>query len=291
MRPAQLKAFHGVAKWGGFSKAAEKMHVSQPALSDHVRKLEETYGVQLFVRGTRTVSLTDLGRKLFALTERQVEIETEARDLLQRARKVEEGQIIIGADAAIHALPLITAFRAAHPHVRFSVVSGNSASLISRLESFDIDFAVVADELNAPAFTTRLLREDRLVAFVAAGHPWAQRKSISIADLAEGQLILREQGSVTRRIVEEKFRDSGIVANAAIDVEGREAAREAVAQGLGVGIVSAGEFLPDARLRQIALKDWQATMREWLVCLKSREGLHLIQSMLKVVDEMNRPAA
>ena len=65
-----------------------------------------------------------------------------------------------------------------------------------------------------------------------------------------------------------------------------EAAREAVAQGLGTGIVSAGEFLEDSRLKRIALKDWQANMREWLVCLKSREGLHLIQSMLAVVDEM-----
>ncbi len=286
MRYAQLRAFHGVATWGGFSKAADKMAISQPALSDHVRKLEETYGVQLFVRGTRSVSLTDLGRKLFALTEQQLEIETAARDLLQRARKVEEGHITIGADAAIHALPLIRAFRKNHPAVRFKVVSGNSASLMARLESFDIDFAVVADVPPSPAYSARLLREDRLVAFVSRRHPWAGRRSISLAELAGTHLILREQGSETRRLVEEKFNELGLSPDEVIEIEGREAAREAVAQNLGVGMVSAGEFLQDDRLKQITLKDWQATMREWLVCLKSREGLHLIQSMLKVVDEM-----
>ncbi len=264
------------------------MAISQPALSDHVRKLEESYGVQLFVRGTRSITLTDLGRKLFALTEQQVEIETAAKDLLQRARNVEEGHITIGADAALHALPLIRAFRKNHPAVRFKVVSGNSANLIERLETFDIDFAVVADVPTSPAFSARLLREDQLVAFVSNDHPWTSRPSIALADLAVTPLILREQGSETRRLVEEKFNELGLSPNEVIEIEGREAAREAVAQDLGVGIVSAGEFLADSRLKQIRLKDWQAKMREWLVCLKSRQGLHLIQSMLKVVDDMVR---
>ena len=284
MRHSQLRAFHGVATWGGFSKAADKMAISQPALSDHVRKLEENYGVQLFVRGTRSVTLTDLGRKLLAIVERQVEIEAEARDLLQRARKVEEGHITIGADAAIHALPLIKAFRAIHPGVRFKVVSGNSASLIEQLEAFDIDFAVVADVPPAPAFSARLLREDELVAFVACDHPLAARKSVTMEELAGQPLVLREQGSETRRLVEEKFNELGLAPVETIEIDGREAAREGVAQGLGVGMVSSGEFLKDPRLKKIKLRDWQANMREWLVCLKSREGLHLIQSMLKVVD-------
>lgn len=287
MRHAQLRAFHGVATWGGFSKAADKMAISQPALSDHVRKLEETYGVQLFVRGTRSITLTDLGRKLFALAERQIEVETAARDLLQRARKVEEGHITIGADAAMHALPLIRAFRAKHPAVRFRVISGNSANLIERLEAFEIDFAVVADVPPAPTFSARLLREDQLVAFVASDHPWARRTNLKLTELAATPLIMREQGSETRRLIEERFNELGLSPDDVTEIEGREAAREAVVQGLGVGVVSSGEFLQDARLKRIAIKDWQATMREWLVCLKSRETLHLIQSMLKVVDEMD----
>ncbi|MGI9464403.1 MAG: LysR substrate-binding domain-containing protein, partial [Aestuariivirgaceae bacterium] len=103
-------------------------------------------------------------------------------------------------------------------------------------------------------------------------------------------LIMREQGSETRRLIEEKFNELGLSPDDITEIEGREAAREAVAQGLGVGIVSSGEFLEDNRLKRITVKDWQATMREWLVCLKSRETLHLIQSMLKIVDGMEDQA-
>ena len=78
MRHAQLKAFHAVAAHGGFSRAAEALGLTQPAVSDHVRKLEEAYGVQLFTRGPAGVALTDMGRKLFAIAERQFEAEAEA---------------------------------------------------------------------------------------------------------------------------------------------------------------------------------------------------------------------
>ena len=162
---------------------------------------------------------------------------------------------------------------------------GNTATLIEQLEKFDIDFAVVANVPSSNAFSARLLREDPLVAFVPFDHPWAKRQSIELAELTTGPLVLREQGSETRRIVEDKFTSLGLSATEVISIEGREAAREAVAQGLGVGIVSAGEFIEDPRLKRIDIAGWQASMREWLVCLKSRESLHLVQAVLKIVDE------
>ena len=87
MRHAQLKAFHAVAIHGGFSRAAERLSLTQPAVSDHVRKLEESYGVQLFNRGPSGVALTAMGRSLFAIAERLFEAETEAR-----------GSAVAGAD-------------------------------------------------------------------------------------------------------------------------------------------------------------------------------------------------
>ena len=112
MRHAQLKAFHAVAVHGGFSRAAEALGLTQPAVSDHVRKLEETYGVQLFTRAASGVALTEMGRKLFAIAERQFEAEAQAAELLARGRRLEEGQLTIGADAAVHILPALARFRA-----------------------------------------------------------------------------------------------------------------------------------------------------------------------------------
>src|SRR3954451_21331728 len=141
---AQLKAFHAIAQTGGFSKAAARLSLSQPAISDHIAKLEESCRAQLFQRTRREAILTDLGRKLFALTERLFEAEREADELLSRARSLEEGSLTIGADAAVHALPLLKRFRERYPKIAARVLSGNSAQLLARLARFEIDFAVVA---------------------------------------------------------------------------------------------------------------------------------------------------
>ena len=283
MHHAQLRAFHAVATCGGFSRAAAELGISQPAVSDHVRKLEEAYGVQLFVRGRRSVTLTDLGRKLYALTERQFEASAAAVDLLAKARRLEEGSLVFGADAAVHILPLMAALRRAYPRVRQKLIGGNSARLIEMLERFDIDFAVVAEVPALPQFASRLLRESHLAAFVATSHPWAKRKRIAFAELAQMPLVLREQGSVTRKLLEQELNARSIAPEAVFEVEGREAAREAVAQGFGLGIVSAGEFVDDRRLRLLAFTDWHAPMREWLVCLEARTGLHLVAAVLELV--------
>ncbi|WP_374334072.1 LysR family transcriptional regulator, partial [Aestuariivirga sp.] len=166
MRHAQLKAFHAVAVHGGFSRAAEALGLTQPAVSDHVRKLEETYGVQLFTRAPSGVTLTDMGRKLFAIAERQFEAESEALELLSRGRTLEEGQLTIGADAAVHILPELARFRLKHPKLSVRLVTGNSAQLVKRLEDFSIDIAITAGRPADPAFLARKLRSDRLVAVV-----------------------------------------------------------------------------------------------------------------------------
>ncbi len=290
MRHSQLKAFHAVATYGGFSKAAGELGISQPALSDHVRKLEDAYGVQLFVRGSRSVTLTDLGRKLYALTERQFEAGAAAVDLLARARRLEEGSLTFGADAAVHILPLLAAFRAAYPRVRLKLISGNSARLIEQLEHFDIDFAVVAEVPALPQFTAQLLREDHLAAFISSRRPWAKRKRIAFAELAGTELVLREKGSVTRKLLEQELNARNIAPRAVFEVEGREAAREAVAQGFGLGIVSAGEFVDDKRLSLLPFEDWHCPMREWLVCLEARTGLHLIAAVLDLARKGRKVA-
>lgn len=278
MRHAQIKAFHAVAIHGGFSSAAERLALTQPAVSDHVRKLEETYGVQLFNRSTRGVALTEMGRKLFAITERQFEAEAQALELLSRAKTLEQGQLTIGADAAVHVLPQIARFREKHPGISLRLVSGNSAELLHRLEAFSIDLAVTAERPSSDAVLARRLRQDRLVAVMPKRAPLAAFRKLTLARLAELPLILREEGSVTRRLLLEEMRERGLKPSATIEIESREAAREAVAQGLGVAVMSEGELSPDARLRTVAISDWQATMEEWLLCLKARAGLHVIRS-------------
>ena len=285
MRHAQLRAFHAVARCGGFSKAARMLGLSQPAVSDHVRNLEEFYGVQLFVRDGRSVRLTSLGRDLYALAERQFEVEGAAVTLLSAAKTLETGRLVFAADAAVHILPLIARFRERHGKIALELKTGNSEQALALLDGFDADFAVVGEEPPGAGYVRHLLRQDPLVAFVARGHHLSSRKRITLADLCAAGLVLREAGSVTRRMVDQEMAARGVSASMGPEVEGREAVREAVAAGLGAGIVSRSEFVDDPRFRMIAISDWKATMSEWLVCLESRRHLHLIDAFLSIATD------
>jgi aminoethylphosphonate catabolism LysR family transcriptional regulator len=278
MRHPQLKAFHAVAVHGRFSRAAEALGLTQPAVSDHVRKLEEAYGVQLFTRAAAGVTLTDMGRKLFAIAERLFEAEAEAVELLSRGRTLEEGQLTIGADAASHILPEIARFRLRHPKLAVRLVTGNSAQLLKRLEDFSIDIAVTAEKPGEPDFLSRKLRSDRLVAVVQRSSKLSGLKRIAFAELVRLPLVLREEGSMTRKLLIEEAARRGLALAATIEIESREAAREAAAQGLGLAIMSEGELVPDGRLAVLAIPDWETEMEEWMICLRSRSALHVIRS-------------
>jgi aminoethylphosphonate catabolism LysR family transcriptional regulator len=284
MRHAQLRAFHAVAATGGFSKAAERLGLSQPAVSDHVRHLEQDYGVQLFIRDRRSVTLTVLGRELYAIAERQFEVEGEAAKLLSAAQELDAGELVLAADAAMHVLPLVARFLVQYPQLGFALRTGNSATALNLLDSFQADFAVVAEEPVGSAYITRLLRRDPMVAFVARDHALGGRRRIGLADLAGGALVVREGGSVTRQMLDGELARRGIAQGVRFEIEGREAVREAVAAGLGAGIVSKGEFVADPRLHMIVLSDWDTAMGEWLVCLEARRDLHVIDRFLAMVD-------
>ena len=274
-----LVVFEAIYTEGSVTRASSRLNLTQPAISDHVKKLEETHGVQLFVRGARAIEMTEMGRKLFAIVERQFEAEAEALDLLSKARTLEEGQLTIGADAAIHVLPQVARFRTRYPAIGLKLVTGNSAELLSRLENFAIDLAVTAERPANDAILARLLRRDRLVAVAAGDGP----RRLSLEKLVGLPLILREEGSMTRRLLLDELRRRNLRPLVSLDIESREAAREAVAQGLGVAIMSEGELVLDARIRVVTISDWQAEMEEWLLCLKARAGLHVIRSFFEEV--------
>jgi LysR family transcriptional regulator, low CO2-responsive transcriptional regulator len=283
MITSQLKAFHAVASTGSFTRAAELLSVTQPAVSDHIRKLEQAYGAALFIRQARGVALTELGKKLFALSERSVEAEQAVLALLSQAKALEVGHLMIGADAAQHVMPLIKKFRAKYPSVTLKLIGGNSTDLVARLHAFEIDFAVVGKPIENAGLESHLISSDRLVAVAVTKWPWASKASITWRELAQQPLILREAGSHTRELMLLAFQQQGLTWKVALEVEGREACFEAVAQGLGLAVVSAGELPHDSRIAKLRISDSVPEMKEWLVYLKSRANLRLMQAFRSFV--------
>ena len=286
MRYVQLRAFHHVAVCGGFSRAAEALFLTQPAVSDQVRKLEEEYDVLLFNRHKKQVTLTEAGQRLLEISRRMFDIEQQALELLSESRALRAGSLRIVADAAHHLLHILAHFRETYPGISISLQSGNTESVIASLYSYEADIGVLGSLPSGRDFEVVQLNSTPIVAFVAADHRLAKRKSLSFSELAAEPLVMRERGSKTRQKLEERAAELGVELRPAIEAEGREAVREIVAAGGGVGFVSSAEFGREGRLVRIPIEGPDMLMDEALICLRERAGGKLVHAFLEITRSM-----
>lgn len=287
MRYVQLRAFHQVAICGGFSRAAEALFLTQPAISDQVRKLEEEYDVLLFNRNKKQVTLTHSGQKLLEITHRMFDTEQQALELLTESRALRSGTLRIVADAAHHLLHILGSFRARYPGVQVSVRAGNTETVISSLYSYDADIGVLGEVPTGRDFEVLKLNSTPIIAFASVDHPLAAKKSLTLKQLAQESLVMRERGSKTRQKLEDLAAASKIELRPAIEAEGREAVREIVASGAGIGFVSAAEFGQDSRLVPITIDGPETLMDEALICLRERSGGKLVRAFLDMARSMS----
>lgn len=286
MRHVQLRAFHHVALCGSFSGAAALLHVSQPAISDQIRKLEQDYDVLLFNRAKRQVTLTPFGAELLAITRRLFDAEDQAHQLLSESRALQGGTLRIIADSAAHVLRVLAQFRTRHPGVKVTIRAGNSQQVMDSLHAYEADLGVIGEVPEGETFDHVRLNATPILAFMARSHPFAGRARLALADLPGQALVLRERGSKTRTKLEEAAALAGITLEPAIEAEGREAVREIVASGAGLGFVSGAEFIPDARLVSVPLEGGEVLMmQEALISLRERRGGKLVRAFLDLARE------
>jgi aminoethylphosphonate catabolism LysR family transcriptional regulator len=278
-----LRAFHLVAQAGGFTKAARAGHVSQPTISAQVRALEEAHGVRLFDRRGRTVALTPLGQNLLAITARLFAAEEEANALLSGARTLATGHLRIAADSASHAMPLLAELKRRHGGLTFSLSMGNSSDVVSQVLDYAADIGVTAKQTSDPRIHSIRLRADRLVVFVPAAHRWARRRTVFLSELAGQDLVMRERGSITREVFETRLAEASVRPGALIEVQTREAVREAVAAGFGIGVIFDSEFGEDRACCKLAVSGADLSVAEYVICLEERRRLPLVRSFLDVL--------
>lgn len=286
MNLAQLRAFHAVAREGSFTTAARALSVTQPTVSSQVKTLEDSYGIRLFDRRGRRVVVTELGKTLFAITRRLYALEEEAEDVLAAARKLEHGHIKVGADGPHHIIPILAAFASRYPALEVSLAMGNADKVLHDLRHQQIDVAVLAKVDDDPQLHAILYRRSPLVLFVPRNHPWAKRTSIRLKEIADQRMILREAASVTRQIFQSALAEAGVRPQAVMQIESREAVREAVAAGLGIGVVSQAEFDYDKRLTKLRVRDARMEITEHVVCLEERRRLRIVRAFLDVAGQV-----
>lgn len=276
----QLRAFHAVATQASFTLAARTLGLTQPTLSQSVKALEERYGVLLFERSSRRVQPTEMGRRLFQLTTRLFDTEQEAATLLEGSAQLARGLLQLGADSPYYVMPLIAEFDQRHPQVEIRLSIGNAGAVLEDLSEARLDVALLSNPPVDPRFHIVPLYRDPVRLMLPAGHPLAVSDAVPVAALAGRRLVMRETGSMTRRTVERGLAEAEIAPGAVFEVTGREAVQEAVALGLGLGFISAGEVRPDPRIAVRPLADCTWHTDEYVLCQRDRRRFPAIRAFI-----------
>ncbi len=240
----QLRVFHAVAKGGSFT---------QPAVTIHIRELERYYGVRLFDRGGRRVKLTDAGQTLFEYAQRIFTLAEEAEHALENARSLRAGRLQILGSLTVGAYylpPVINLFKAKFPEIHVTLSVDNSQRVVERIAGLREDVGILSGPVRDERLVVRPFLEDELVILVPPGHAWSTRRGVSLHELGEQPLILREPGSATRALMEERLRQAGIHPRVSMELGSNEAIKRAVEMGMGVaGALAANRCLPGSGRR------------------------------------------
>lgn len=279
---SQLRSFYAVGRELSFTKAADLLCVGQPTVTTQVKALEETYDVQLFLRSPRGLKLTDAGEALLVVVRQIFSLEEQAVGILQAEGNQISGKLRVGTVGPFFVMELLRAFHTKYPLMQVFLESGNSDVIYNKLLNYEVDVAIIGRDYDDPRLDLIQLGRHEVIIFVHRDHPWSGRQQIDLEELDGQRLIFREPGSMTRRALEEVLDKHRIRPNVVMEIP-RDGVREAVAAGLGAGIVSKTEYLPDDRLTALSISDHKPFTQSFAACLKGRQTLRPIEAFMKLV--------
>jgi aminoethylphosphonate catabolism LysR family transcriptional regulator len=286
---AALKAFDATVRSGSMSAAARQLGLRQPTLSAHIARLERHYGVEVFHRRGRRLELTAFGETLSECTRRAFRAEEDALALLTATGSQGQGHLRVCAVGPYNVMPMILALKRQRPRLTMSVAVGDSRWIVESILDFRGDIGVLVHAADDPDLHCVPYRRQPLVIFAGRSHPLAKRPSLHLGDLRDQEFVMREQGSTTRRVFEQTLHDRGVTVRCTVEMGSREAVREAVAQGLGLGVVADTAYVPDPRLIKLNVTDAEMATHAHVICRIERRRVPLIAEFLKVVERLRAP--
>ena len=235
-----LIVFHEVAKHKNFSKAAEELFISQPAVTKHIKELERKVGLGLIQRRRGGFSLTEGGEILFKYTHKISTHLMEIETLLENLKKDYQGILKIGTTESYSKglMPkLLAGFQTSFPFIKIALDVGNSEEIEKSLLFYKNDLVLIAVTKGSPRFESIPFLKEELVLIVSPNHPLAKKHSVSLKELEKYPLIIRAKGSTTRRIILQAFQEVGIHPSLLIEAGSSEFIKQWVSEGKGVSII------------------------------------------------------
>jgi DNA-binding transcriptional LysR family regulator len=273
MNRHHLAAFYAVARELSFSRGAERLMVSQPAVSQQVRSLEAALGLELFDRLPKGIRLTEAGERLMEYAGRMDALEREAAAALEELRGGKHGRLLVGASFSIAAylLPeVLGAFGRRWPEIELRLEVANSRAIAHRVSDLSLDLGLTSAPVGATDLVEEPFHHDRIVAIASSSHALSRAGRVTLKRFCREPLLVREVGSGTRTVVEEALAERGMPWRPHLELGSTEAIKGAVAAGVGVAFVSHFAVASDVAAGRLAVVP--------IAALNLRRALYLVRA-------------
>ena len=288
----QLEMFLAVAEEGGFTRAGERLHVSQSAISRQIGLLERELGGPLFHREGRRVSLTHPGEILVGSVYNLFREMQQLVEQLADVHELRRGRLRLagGMSVCMYVLPrLLKKYRTRYPDVDVRVSTGSSEVIIRKLRAHEIDLALLTLPVIAKDLEVVPVLKEEMVVVTAPRHPLARKRVVDAREIGRFPLILYESGSRTRETIENFLREENVSADVAMETENAEIIKAMVGSGIGITVLSHAAVAADLRHKRLAIARIRGRKlyREtgW-VYLKSEHVPRTVTEMLRAFEQM-----
>ena len=265
MADRRLKIFHTVARLLNFTKAAEELHMTQPAVTFQIRQLEEQFNTRLFDRTHNKVTLTDVGKQVYSYSDRILKLYEEMTRSITDMTGDVSGSVTLGASTTIaeYMLPLlIGAFKLKYPDVMINLSESNTEDIVSMVENNDIDLGIVEGFVNNKNLLVEQCKMDHLVVIMPNDHVLASAQQLRVEDFISYPFISREHGSGTQEVITSyvEKHGHGDVLNICFELSSPEAIKGAVEAGMGISIVSQATIIKELKLGTLTAVELQPSL-------------------------------
>ncbi len=293
MSDRRLQVFHTVAGVLSFTRAAEALHMTQPAVTHQIRQLEEELNARLFDRSNNSISLTDAGAQVLVYADRIISLYGEMSESVKELTGDKAGLITLGASTTIaeYMLPgLLGDFRRHFPEVQITLRVANTDAIVALVADNTIDLGVVEGEVDNQLLRVERCQEDELQVIMPPGHPLSSSKSIEPMALSSYPFIHREDGSGTRSVVERYLSAHGVdehTLNRPFELGSTEAIKGAVQAGMGITIVSRATFSRELALGLLEARPLSPRLERTLYFVRQRQKFrtHLMDELFQFAKQ------
>ena len=288
----QLRAFYQAAKCKNLSIAAENLFVSQPAVTAQVKLFEESCGLKLFKKKGRNLHLTDEGKTLYNFARKIFEYEKKIEDVVEQMKELKQGTLRLGSARtyARYFMPfLLTGFRNAYPNIKIHLDEGSSLDMIGSLVNLKNEVVIVAKTEENPDIAFIPFSREEVVLLLAPDHRLAPETTVDFEHLAQEPIIMKDQGSGTRRLIDELFAQNNCTPNVLMETGDAEIIKLLVRHGEGISFLvreAVAMELKEGQLASVPIKDQNIFLDVSIAYLRNQPLSPPAQAFLKSMENL-----